>query len=69
MDKPSIYIAVYAEYLRIQREIRKADKELDVLKAKRETLADQEMSLRCLLLDYGEFSYETYKPKEDNENG
>lgn len=69
MDNPPIHTALYAELLRIQRELRKIDQERSQLEAKREALADSEMHLRCLMRDYGEFVYEGYKPKEANENG
>ena len=69
MDNPPIHTALYAELLRIQRELRKIDQERSQLEAKREALADSEMHLRCLMRDYGSFVYEDYKPKEENENG
>lgn len=69
MDNPPIHTALYAELLRIRRELRKIDQERSHLEAKREALADCEMHLRCLMSDYGDFVYEDYKPKEENENG
>ena len=69
MDNPPIHTALYAELLRIQREIRLIEKEKLKLEAKREVLMDSEMSLRSLMRDYGEFVYESYKPKEEPDNG
>lgn len=69
MDNSPIHTALYAELLRIQREIRLIEKEKLKLEAKREVLMDSEMSLRSLMRDYGEFVYESYNPKEEPDNG
>ena len=69
MDNPPIHVALYAELLRIQREIRIIEKEKMKLEAKSEVLKDSEVNLRSLMRDYGDFIYEDYKPKEEPENG
>ena len=69
MDNPPIHTALYAELLRIQREIRLIEKEKLKLEAKREALKDGEFNLRILMRDYGDFIYEDYKPKEEPDNG
>lgn len=69
MDNPPIHVALYAELLRIQREIRIIEKEKLMMEAKLEVLKDGEMDLRILMRDYGDFIYEDYKPKEEPENG
>ena len=69
MDNPPIHTSLYAELLRIQREIRIIEKEKMKLEAKLEVLKDGEMNLRFLMRDYGDFIYEDYKPKEEPENG
>ena len=67
MDNPPIHVALYAELLRIQREIRVIEKEKMKLEVKLEVLKDGEGNLRCLMRDYGDFIYEDYKPKEKEE--
>ena len=68
MDNPPIHTALYAELLRIQRELRQIDKKRTQLEAERDSLAGCEMHLRSLMMDYGDFVYEDYKPKEEPDN-
>ena len=67
MEK-DIYKDLYVELKWVQNRILEINREKSKLEARREMLVEMESRLRVLLLDYGDFIYETFKLKEENEN-
>ena len=57
---------LYAEYSKIRTRIKDIERERAELNAKHEELVRVESNLRALMLDYGDFTYETYNPKEED---
>lgn len=66
MTKPtkSVLLDVHEEYRRIEHEVIDCDREIAILRAKRDALHEIETHLHCILADYGAFSYAGYTPAD-----